>query len=479
MSWWEQAVVYQIYPRSFQDSNGDGIGDLHGIIERLDYLAWLGVDAFWLSPIYPSPLADFGYDVSDYTAVDPVFGTLDDFDELVAASHERGLRVLLDLILCHTSIEHPWFREHPDWYIWSPVDGPANNWVAAFGGPAWSRDEQTGRWYLHSFYPEQPDLDWRNPEVVEAMQGVVRFWLDRGVDGFRLDAIDKLIKDKQLRDDPPATGTFPLPLREDAAQLERVYSGNRPEAIDALRAVREAAGDVLLVGEVFQPTSEYPRYLEVLDLVFAFEFLFSPWKARRLNAAIGPAAHLGRVAWVMSNHDFDRLATRVGSENLRAAAMLLLGLPGAAFIYQGDEIGLANGPGTQPPFDRAGRDPMRHPMQWDASATGGFTSGEPWLPAVDPAERNVDAQRDDPGSLLQLYRLLIEARRLFGEGFRLLEGFEGIVAFERPERVVAINPTAGPQPAPLTERPELTTHPDPLADGLLAPHAGAIAPKSG
>jgi alpha-glucosidase len=217
----------------------------------------------------------------------------------------------------------------------------------------------------------------------------------------------------------------------------------------------------------------------VLDLVFAFEFLFSPWKARRLNAAIGPAADLDRVAWVMSNHDFDRLATRVGSENLRAAAMLLLGLPGAAFIYQGDEIGLANGPGTQPPFDRAGRDPMRHPMQWDASATGGFTSGEPWLPAVDPAERNVDAQRDDPGSLLQLYRLLIEARRLFGEGFRLLGGFEGIVAFERPERVVAINPTAGPQPAPLTERPELTTRPDPLADGLLAPHAGAIAPKSG
>src|SRR5437763_2898900 len=479
MPWWEQAVVYQIYPRSFQDSDGDGVGDLRGIRERLDHLVWLGVDAFWLSPIYPSPLADFGYDVSDYTEVSPEYGTLEDFDELVAAAHDRGLRVLLDLILCHTSIEHPWFREHPDWYIWSPVDGPPNNWVSAFGGPAWSRDEETGRWYLHSFYPEQPDLDWRNAEVVEAFVGVVRFWLDRGVDGFRLDAIDKLIKDDQLRDDPPAARTFPLPLRDDAARLERDYSGNRPEAIEALGAIREAAGDALLVGEVFQPTSEYSRYLQVLDLVFAFEFLFSPWKAKLLNGAIGPAADLRRVAWVMSNHDFERLATRVGPENLRAAAMLLLNLPGAAFIYQGDEIGLANGPGAEPPYDRAGRDPMRHPMQWDASPTGGFTTGEAWLPAVDPAERNVDAQQEDPGSLLQLYRLLIEARQLLGNGFQLLEGFEGIVAFERGERVVAINATAGSQAAPVTGPPELTTHPDPLADGLLAPHAGVVTRESG
>jgi alpha-glucosidase len=479
VAWWEQAVVYQIYPRSFQDSDGDGVGDLRGITQRLDHLVWLGVDALWLSPIYPSPLADFGYDVSDYTAVDPQLGSLEDFDELVAAADERGLRLLLDLIPCHTSIEHPWFREHPDWYIWSPVDGPPNNWVSAFGGPAWSLDEQTGRWYLHSFYPEQPDLDWRNPEVVEAFQGVVRFWLGRGVDGFRLDAIDKLIKDEQLRDDPPSTGTFPLPLREDSAALERVYSGNRPEAIEALGAIRAAAGDALLIGEVFQPTSEYARYLEVLDLVFAFEFLFSPWKAKRLNAAIGPAARLRRVAWVMSNHDFDRLATRVGPENLRAAAMLLLGLPGAAFIYQGDEIGLANGPGVQPPFDRAGRDPMRHPMQWDASPTGGFTSGEAWLGLVDPVERNVEAQRNDPGSLLQLYRLLIEGRRLLGDGFQLLEGFEGIVTFERPEHVVAINVTAGRQPAPVASQPELTTHPDPLAEGWLAPNTGVIARKSG
>ena len=472
-------VVYQVYPRSFQDSDGDGVGDLNGITARLAHIAGLGADAIWLSPIYPSPLADGGYDVADYEGVDPLLGTLADADALIAAAHTHGLKVLFDVVPCHTSIEHPWFREHPDWYIWSPVDGPPNNWVSAFGGPAWSRDEQSGRWYLHSFYPEQPDLDWRKAEVVEAFEGVVRFWLDRGVDGFRLDAIDKLIKDDQLRDDPPAAETFPLPLREDAAKLERTYSGNRPEAIEALGTIRAAAGDALLVGEVFQPTTAYARYLEVLDLVFAFELLFSPWKSKRLRAAIGPAADLHRVAWVLSNHDFDRLATRVGPENLRAAAMLLFTLPGAAFIYQGDEIGLANGPGAQPSYDRAGRDPMRHPMQWDASPTGDFTSGDPWLPTVDPARRNVEAQRDDPGSLLQLYRLLIEARRLLGDGFELLEGFEGIVAFERPEHVVAINVTAGPQPAPVTSQPELTTHPDPLADGWLAPHAGVIARKSG
>ena len=438
MPWWEDAAVYQIYPRSFQDTDGDGVGDLRGITQRLDHLVWLGVDAFWLSPIYPSPLADFGYDVSDYTAVDPQLGSLDDFDELVSEAHDRGLRILLDLIPCHTSIEHPWFREHPDWYIWSPVDGPPNNWVAAFGGRAWSRDERTGRWYLHSFYPEQPDLDWRNPEVVTAFQGIVRFWLDRGVDGFRLDAIDKLIKDEQLRDDPPATGNFKLPLRPEAATLERVYSGHRPETIEALRTIREAAGDALLIGEVFQPTSEYPPYLRVLDLVFAFELLFSPWQADRLRAAIGPAAALERVAWVMSNHDFDRLATRVGPENVREAAKLLLALPGAVFIYQGDEIGLANGPGADPPFDRAGRDPMRHPMQWDTSANGGFTTGVPWLPAVDPPEHNVAAQRDDPDSLLHLYRRLIAERKHLGRPFRLLDRNGATVAFERGDDLVQI-----------------------------------------
>jgi len=467
--WWSHAVVYQIYPRSFQDSDGDGVGDLRGITSRLDHLTNLGVDAFWLSPIYPSPLADFGYDVSDYTGIDPRFGTLEDFEELVSAAHERGLKVLLDLVLCHTSIEHPWFREHPDWYIWSPVEGPPNNWVAAFGGSAWSRDEVSGRWYLHSFYPEQPDLDWHNPEVVRALQDVVRCWRGRGADGFRLDAIDRLVKDPQLRDDPPARKPFPLPLHQDAAKLEMRYSGNQPELIDKLRAVREAAGDSLLVGEVFRPVDEYPRYLEVLDLVFGFEFLFSPWDADRLRAAIAPAAELGRVAWVMSNHDFDRLASRVGPENLRSAAVLLLTLPGCSFVYQGDEIGLPNGPGADPPYDRAGRDRLRHPMQWDASENGGFTTGEPWLPVIDPQERNVEAQRADPGSLLGLYRRLLELRPRLGSGFRLLDCEPGVVAYERGDHVVAVNTSPERRSLPSGEI-VLATH-----DGEgLPPHASAV-----
>ena len=465
--WWQEAIVYQIYPRSFQDSDGDGVGDLPGITQQLDHLVYLGVDALWLSPIYPSPLADFGYDVSDYTGIDPQFGTLVDLDALVAGAHERGLRVLLDLVFSHTSIEHPWFREHPDRYIWSPVDGPPNNWVSAFGGPAWSRDDETGRWYLHSFYPEQPDLNWRNAEVVAAMQDVVRFWLGRGVDGFRLDAIDRLVKDDQLRDDPPASRPFPLPLDPEAARLEMRYSGNRPEAIEALRALREAAGDALLVGEVYRPAGEYARWLEVLDLVFAFEFLFSPWDAQHLRAAIEPAAELRRAAWVMSNHDFDRLATRVGPENLRAAAALLLTLPGVAFVYQGDELGLANGPGHEPPFDRAGRDRLRHPMQWDAS--GGFTRGEPWLPPVGPADRNVADESSDKGSLLNLYRRLIELRRTLGLGFRPLDAEPGVVAFERDGHTVAVNTTAERRIAPEGE-PVLATH---AGEGLPA-HAALI-----
>jgi alpha-glucosidase len=478
MAWWKDAVVYQIYPRSFQDSDGDGVGDLRGITQRLDHLQWLGVDALWLSPIYPSPLADFGYDVSDYTNVDRQLGTLTDVDELVAAAHGRGLRVLLDLIPCHTSIEHRWFREHPDWYIWSPVDGPPNNWLAAFGGRAWSRDDETGRWYLHSFYPEQPDLNWRNPEVAEAMQGVMRFWLERGVDGFRLDAIDRLIKDEQLRDDPPATREFPLPQRGDAATLEHLYSRNRPEVIDALRPLREAAGDAMLVGEVFLPTSDYRRYLEVLDAVFAFELLFAPWDAERLAAAIEPAGELGRVAWVMSNHDFDRLATRVGRENARSAAMLLLTLPGISFVYQGDEIGLANGPGAVPPYDRAGRDPMRHPMQWEASSTGGFTTGRPWLPPIDPQERNVESQRADPGSLLHFYRRLIRQRSTLRDGLRIIDAAPGLLAYERGRHAVAINTTGQPRPAPPLGELILATGAEATIDPL-PPHAGALARKPG
>lgn len=413
--WWENAAIYQIYPRSFQDSGGDGIGDLYGIETRLDHLVALGVDGLWLSPIHPSPLADFGYDISDYTAIDPVYGTLEDFDRLVAAAEERGLRVLMDLVPCHTSIEHPWFREHPDWYIWADGrdGGPPNNWRSTFGGPAWSRDPGGGeRWYLHSFYPEQPDLDWRNPEVVAAFGEIVRFWLDRGVAGFRVDAIDRLVKDAELRDDPPASAPYPLPLLEEYGQLEHRYSRNSPDIPAALASLRAAAGDALLVGEVYLPAAEVAPYLESLDATFAFGLFHAPWEAGALEAAIEAELALpGTHAWALSNHDFPRLPDRYGDEAVRDAAQLVCSLPGLVFIYQGDEIGMRDGPGHQPPYDRAGRDAHRHPMQWDGSPNGGFTTGVPWLPLVDPAERNVADQRDDPDSLLSHYGRLLAWRR--------------------------------------------------------------------
>src|SRR5436190_6313840 len=342
--WWQEAVVYQIYPRSFQDSNGDGVGDLRGIIQRLDYLNYLGVNALWLSPIYPSPLADFGYDVSDYTAVDPAFGSLDDLDALVREAHSRGLRVLMDLVPSHTSVEHPWFREHPDWYVTAEGDAPPNNWISTFGGPAWSRDAVSGRWYLHSFYPEQPDLDWRNPEVVAAMHDVVRFWLDRGVDGFRIDAIDRLLKDPDLRDDPPARAAPALPLLGEYATLEHLHSVNAPDIETALGGLREAAGDALLVGEVYLPTAALAPYLRHLDAAFCFELLHAPPDAKTLRAVLEAALEL-EAAWVLSNHDFGRLATHFGPERAAVAMLLLLTLPGVAFLYQGDEIGMSEGPG--------------------------------------------------------------------------------------------------------------------------------------
>jgi alpha-glucosidase len=479
--WWEDAVIYQVYPRSFQDTDGDGVGDLRGIASRLDHLVELGVAGLWLSPIYPSPLADLGYDVSDYTDVDPVFGSLQDFDSLVSAAHGRGLRMLMDLVPCHTSIEHPWFREHPDWYVWadSRDGGPPNNWLSAFGGSAWSPDPGgSGRCYLHSFYPEQPDLDWRNPEVVEAMQGVVRFWFERGIDGFRVDAIDRIMKDPELRDAPPATEPFGLPLTEEEARLARMYNVNHPDTSQALAALREAAGEGLLVGEVYLPTGHLDPYLEQLDLAFIFELLHSRWEAGALRAAAHGGALLESrrglgAAWVMSNHDFGRLASRFGRANERVAAMLLLTLPGTAFIYQGDEIGLADGPGRQPAYDRAGRDRYRHPMQWDGSPTGGFTRGEPWLPAVDPAQRNVADQRDDPSSTLALYRELIALRPRLGAGFSLLDSEPDVIAYRRGEHVVALNLGSEHRELPLTGETVLATDPD-VSGGRLAPHSGMI-----
>jgi alpha-glucosidase len=446
---WRNGVVYQIYPRSFQDSDGDGTGDLAGITARLDHLAWLGVDAVWISPFYPSPLADFGYDVSDYTDVDPMFGSMPDFDRLVSAAHERGLKVLLDLVACHTSIQHRWFRDHPEWYIWSEGDRPPNNWTSAFGGPAWSRYDER-HWYLHSFYPEQPDLDWRNPEVVAAMQEVVRFWVARGADGFRLDAIDRLAKDPDLRDDPASDEPFGLPLMEHELGRDLRHSRNAEWIGEALAAIREAAGDTLLIGEVYLPAHRHASYLAHLDRSFVFELVMSPWEPAQLLAAIAAGAALeGRsgpgAAWALSNHDFGRFPSRFGRDNERAAALMLMTLPGTATLYQGDEIGMGIGPGGDPPYDRFGRDAFRHPMQWDGTRGGGFTSAQPWLPLVDQAERNVADQRDDPGSLLSFWRELIALRRELAPGFRMVDSEPGVIAYERGDQLVAIN--AGREPA--------------------------------
>jgi len=412
---------------------------------------------------------DFGYDVSDYTAVDPVFGTLEDFDELVAAARERGLRVLMDVVPCHTSIDHPWFRERPDWYIWA--DQP-NNWLSAFGGSAWSR--LNGRYYLHSFYPEQPDLDWRNPEVIAAMQDALAFWIGRGAAGYRVDAIDRLLKDPELRDDPPATEAFGLPLSDEEKKLALTHSRNAPDTPRALARIREAVGEQLLVGEVYLPSAKWQPYLEHLDRAFAFELLHAPWDAERLRNAIEATTSRPGAAWVLSNHDFGRLVTRFGPENARSAAFVLLTLPGPAFLYQGDEIGLADGPGGERAYDRAGRDRFRHPMQWDASPSGGFTTGRAWLPPVDPEATNVEAQRDDPRSMLSLVRDLLTLRKLLAGDFELLDADPGVLAYRRGEHTVAVNTSAEERPAPASGDVVLETSPGALRRGRLRPNSGAI-----
>jgi glycosidase len=311
--------------------------------------------------------------------------------------------------------------------------------------------------------------------VIAAMQEAFRFWLERGADGYRIDAIDRLLKDPQLRDDPPASEPFGLPLREDEAKLALTNSRNAPDTGAALAKIREACGDAFLVGEVYLPSARWQPYSDYFDAVFAFELLHSPWDARLLRAAIEATTRQPGTAWAMSNHDFGRLATRFGEPNARAAALLLLTLPGPAFLYQGDEIGQGEGPPGATTLDRAGRDRHRHPMQWDGSPNGGFSTDEPWLPAVDPAQRNVADQRDDPESMLSLVRKLIALRRELDGEFELLDAGEGVVAFRRGPHTVAVNTTAEPLAAPLRSELRIQTTPGALRDGMLAPHAGAVA----
>jgi alpha-glucosidase len=447
--WWKHGVIYQIYPRSFQDSNGDGIGDLQGVIDRLDYLndgteKSLGIDAIWFSPTYPSPMADFGYDVSDYEDVHPDFGDLATIDRLIAEAHKRGIRVILDFVPNHTSSQHPWFIESRasndspkrDWYVWrdaKPEGSPPNNWIAAFGGPAWEWDQKTLQYYLHSFLVEQPDLNWRNPEVESRMHAVLRFWMDRGVDGFRIDVMDRVVKDPQLRDNPPQDNPRIRVIAQTAMQ-KHIYDQNWPEIIDVVRGIRKVTDDYperMTVGEVFGPPENIVRYyggtaLDGLHLAFNFPFVRiwdDRWDAERVRKSVDAfEAALLPGAWpnhVFGNHDVDRFISRVnrdghGRERARVAALLLLTLRGTPFVYYGEEIGMEN---TSIPEhmlqDPArhyarGRDPERTPMQW--SSEDGFTTGTPWLPYGDLAV-NVERQRDDPKSMLSLYRRLIWFRR--------------------------------------------------------------------
>lgn len=439
--WWQEGIIYQIYPRSFQDSNGDGIGDIQGILQRLDYLQELGVTAVWLSPIYPSPMADFGYDISDYQDIHHLFGSLADFDALVSDVHSRGMKLILDLVPNHTSDQHPWFlesrssRDNPkrDWYIWqdnNPDGSVPNNWLSVFGGSAWEWDETTQQYYYHAFLKEQPDLNWRNPEVQKAMLDVMRFWLDKGVDGFRVDVMWHMIKDKALRDNPVNPAYQPHMATYE--QLLPVYSTDQPEVHDLVMQMRhllDRYDERMMIGEIYLPIHQLVAYYGIdgkgAHLPFNFQLLQLPWEARQIASAIdqyeGALPINGWPNWVLGNHDQPRIASRVGKDQAEVAAMLLLTLRGTPTIYYGDEIGMRDVPipfdevqdpqGLNMPDKNLSRDPARTPMQWTRMPNAGFTDGKPWLRlARDFFRINVEWQQGDPYSMLSLYRRLIKLR---------------------------------------------------------------------
>jgi alpha-glucosidase len=482
-SWWHSAVIYQIYARSFQDTNGDGIGDLKGIERRLNYVTDLGVDAIWISPIYPSPMADFGYDVSDYCDIDSRFGVLSDFDDLLRQAHKRGLKVLLDLVPNHTSELHPWFVESRssrdnqkrDWYIWrdpAAGGGPPNNWISDFGGSAWEWDETTGQYYYHAFLKEQADLNWRNSAVRAAMYDVIRFWFDRGVDGFRIDVLWHLIKATDFPDNPPN----PLyhPAMGEMHRVLQLYSTDQPEVHKVaaeMRAIAESYGangqtERVLIGEIYLPLDRLMRYYggdqAGVHLPFNFQLIDAPWEACALarlivdyEAALPPG---GWPNWVLGNHDRPRIAARRGQAQARIAAMLLLTLRGTPTLYYADELGLGDVavPPAQVQDPRElrepglglGRDPMRTPMPWDGGENAGFSTIKPWLPLnTDWPTRNAALMEQEPRSILTLYRKLIAARRahlaLSIGDFTLLGAERDVLSYERhhgAERViVALN----------------------------------------
>ncbi len=481
MSWWRHGVIYHVYPRSFADADGDGIGDLRGIASRLEHLTWLGVDAVWLSPIYRSPMKDFGYDISDHTAIEPQFGTLDDFDALVAAAHARGLRLLLDYVPNHTSEEHPWFRERPEFYLWR--DEPPNNWISVFGGPAWTLDAERGRFYYHAYLEEQPDLDWRNPELREAMLGVLRFWLDRGVDGFRVDALRQVLKDPELRDNPPNPDYRPGMQEYD--QLLPVMSADH-EDLEPVRVIAEAIAERggVMVGELYLPFERLARYYGAgVHMPSNMHLISAPWEPRALAALIEAyEAALPEGAWpnwVIGNHDRSRVASRVGAEQARVAAMLLFALRGTPTLYYGDELGMPDvaipPDRVRDPWQEAGRDPARTPMQWSPEPGAGFTDGEPWLPLGD-LRVNAAAQRDDPRSMLSLHRELIALRREFvDEPYETVSADDGVLVFRRGPFTVALNLSGERRERP-PGRVRLSTELDGGADGLR-PAEGVVVSR--
>jgi alpha-glucosidase len=507
VTWWRDGVLYQIYPRSFADSDGDGIGDLNGIRERLEHLEWLGIDGIWLNPTFPSPNADWGYDVADYYGVHPELGTLQDLDDLIAEANRRGIQVLLDLVPNHTSDRHPWFRERPDFYVWADGDEPPNNWLSSFGGPAWTRDDRTGRWYLHNFAPEQPDLDWWNEAVRDEFDDILRFWFARGVAGFRIDVCHGIVKDRELRDDPAATPQDHPAVRRRG--LRQVFSMNRPEVHEVLRRWRAVADAQdpprILVGETYvldldQLIPYYGEAEDELHMAFNFLMVHEELAAEPMRTIVEHMEeHLPAGAWPVytgSNHDAGRLATRWAQGDparARVALMMLLTLRGTPFLYYGDEIGLMDAPlDPARSLDPAARDDPEHdrdrcrtPMPWSGEPGGGFTTGErTWLP-LGELTRNVADQRADPASTLHLTRDLIALRRAREElrrgAYARLDAPDGAWAFRRGERhAVALNLSGqAVEVAGLTGTILLAT--DRARDGervagtlALGAHAGAV-----
>jgi len=476
--WWHDAAIYQIYPRSFMDADGNGVGDLAGITRRLDHLVELGLGALWLSPIFTSPMADFGYDVADYRGIDPLFGDMAAFDRLLAEAHARGLKLLLDFVPNHSSDQHPWFaqsrgsRDNPrrNWYIWhdpAPGGGPPNNWQSNFGGSAWTLDEATGQYYHHAFLAAQPDLNWRNPHLRAAMLDTLRFWLDKGVDGFRVDVIWHLIKDAALRDNPPNPAY--APGQPDIQRYLQLHSADQPEVhevITEMRGVIDSYPDRLLIGEIYLPVERlmtyYGREGSGVHLPFNFQLIQAPWHADAIGALIaeyeGALPEGGWPNWVLSNHDQPRIAARVGEAQARVAAMLLLTLRGTPTLYYGDEIGIADvtipaGQAQDPaainePGVSFNRDRARSPMQWSPDPQAGFSGTEPWLPLTDDwATRNVAVQQGEPESMLALHRALLRLRAaepaLRTGAYNQLDAGAGILAYIRGERMaVVLNLTA-------------------------------------